>query len=159
MAFLAFVWDSSYVVLLPCRTWIVIGVNRSMTSIQTSCQRKIKSAVGDRKKYIILKTHFQKFMNLALNGISTTFQCTAVPEACVNCVARQTLSNLIACRTTFKTLIQTACFCRAFVELYNNSRSTTYELGHNFQRKILREVLRSSKLGPLLFCNCIYRSA
>ena len=33
-------------------------------------------------------------MNLALNGISTAFQCTAVTEACVNCVARQTLSNL-----------------------------------------------------------------
>ena len=65
----------SYVVLL-----------RSMTSIETSCQRKIKSAVGDNTS--------PKFMNLALNGISTTFQCTAVTEACVNCVARQTLSHL-----------------------------------------------------------------
>ena len=44
---------------------------------------------------------------------STTFESLT----CQSHVARQYLSNLIACRTWFKSLIETPCFSRDFVEL------------------------------------------
>ena len=44
---------------------------------------------------------------------STTFESLT----CQSRVARQCLSNLIACRTWFKSLIETPCFSRDFVEL------------------------------------------
>ena len=119
-----FLRPCSDVVLLPCRTKLQFGSTLARLEINSNSDvvpesNQIQGLLKPRENSLHnspRETISPKYINIiyefSWRDRSTTFEALS----CQSRVAWQSLSNLIACRALFRSLIQTPCSCRAFLE-------------------------------------------